>query len=274
MVIERPQATAINYLPRFINDVNPLRPAAVGAVRGIIHRINGDGQRKMKTRHKIIGDSDALHERGRLRIADVLGDIGFHLPFVLRMRFADVNGQKIRAIFVVVVNLDEISDLAPERRSSVTAENEHKRTLADAVPQMEIGFPVERNQPRIRRLLSKLHVALAPVRQGVTQKSINVARPAHEMRQQKIRSDQQYGHRAEYPLPYRAFANFAVFTHKETRFSTDSPRAQAAPGKSPRARVPARECPRADYLPLRQYHPLCRWQSRPNRRARASPRLP
>jgi hypothetical protein len=49
------------------------------------------------------------------------------------MRFADVDGQEISFIFVVVVNLDHVSDVAPERRSSVAAEDDNQRPSAGAL---------------------------------------------------------------------------------------------------------------------------------------------
>jgi hypothetical protein len=39
------------------------------------------------------------------------------------MRFADVDGEKIGAVFVIVVDFDEVNYLAAEGRSGVAAEN-------------------------------------------------------------------------------------------------------------------------------------------------------
>ena len=123
MIIERTQAAAVNDLSRPVNDVDSLWPRSVGVIGRVIHRVDGDGNWKMEARHKIVGDGYSLGERGGLRVANVLGDVRLHLPFVLRMRFADVDSQKIGAVFVLVVNLDEISNLAAERRSSIAPEN-------------------------------------------------------------------------------------------------------------------------------------------------------
>lgn len=59
------------------------------------------------------------------------------------MGFPNVHGQKFGAIFILVVNLDEISNLAAEGRSSVTAENQDQRALADTIAQMKSGATVE-----------------------------------------------------------------------------------------------------------------------------------
>lgn len=41
------------------------------------------------------------------------------------MRFAHVDGQEVGVIFVIVINLNDVADLATKRGSSVAAENDH-----------------------------------------------------------------------------------------------------------------------------------------------------
>ena len=60
------------------------------------------------------------------------------------MRFADVDLKKIDTVFVVFVKFYEVADPATKRRSSVAAEDEDERLLADAIKQMKCGFSVER----------------------------------------------------------------------------------------------------------------------------------
>jgi hypothetical protein len=164
MVIERAQPAAIHNFPRFINDIDPFRPAAIRVIGGIIHRVYRDGNRIMEARHEIIGDGDALRKCSWLHVANILIDVRLHLPFILRMRFANVHGQKLGAIFIVVVNLDEISNLAAEGRSSVAAENHDERTLADALVQIKRGASIERKYARIRCAVANMQIALMPLR--------------------------------------------------------------------------------------------------------------
>jgi len=56
---------------------------------------------ELESLSEIIRDRHALLERFRLRVANVVLHIGFHLPFVGGMRLANVNGQEIRTLFVV-----------------------------------------------------------------------------------------------------------------------------------------------------------------------------
>lgn len=118
----------------------------------------------MEARDEIVGDGDALRKRSRLHVANILVDVRLHLPFILRMRFANVHSQEIGAIFILVINLDEISNLAAERRSSVAAENHDERAFADALVQIKRGASVERKYTRVRSLVTHMQIALVPLR--------------------------------------------------------------------------------------------------------------
>jgi hypothetical protein len=66
------------------------------------------------------------------------------LPFILRMRFANIDLKKIGAVFVIFVEFYEVADPATKRRSSVAAEDENERLFADPILQMKCGFSVKR----------------------------------------------------------------------------------------------------------------------------------
>jgi hypothetical protein len=112
-------------------------------IRQIVHRIDADRKREVEPLREIIGDSDALYQRFRLRITDALIHVRLHLPLVQRMRLADVYGQKIGAVFVIGVQLDEVNYLAAERRSRIASEDENERPLSDSFAQGECGFTIE-----------------------------------------------------------------------------------------------------------------------------------
>jgi len=50
------------------------------------------------------------------------------------MRLAHVHGQKIGVIFVVLIDLNDVADLATKRRSSEAAEDENQRALLQTLP--------------------------------------------------------------------------------------------------------------------------------------------
>jgi soluble cytochrome b562 len=155
----------------------------------------------MEARDEIVGDGDALRKRSRLHVANILVNVRLHLPLILRMRFANVHGQEIGAIFILVVNLDEISNLAAEGRSSVAAENQDQRAFANTLAQVKRRASIQRKYARVRSAVAHMQIALMPLRQRVPQKTVNVARSAHEMRQHKVRRQQQQRKAAERPLP-------------------------------------------------------------------------
>jgi len=45
------------------------------------------------------------------------------------MGFANVNSQKISAILIILINLNDVANLAAERRSSKTPEDQHERPV-------------------------------------------------------------------------------------------------------------------------------------------------
>ena len=60
------------------------------------------------------------------------------------MRLADVNGQKIGVILVIVEDLYYVADLATEGRSSEAAEDENQRFADGALANVKSSGAVER----------------------------------------------------------------------------------------------------------------------------------
>ncbi len=123
MIVEGAEPAAISDFPRFIDDVDALGPPSIREICGIAHVVDAKRKREVEPPREIVGDGYALRQRLRLRVANTLVHVGLHLPFVLRVRLADVNGQKLGAVFVIVVEIYEVAYLAAERRSGVTSEN-------------------------------------------------------------------------------------------------------------------------------------------------------
>jgi hypothetical protein len=127
IVIERAHSAAVSDSPTLINDVKTLRPGGVGIIGGVAHVVDAERKGKLESLRKIIGDDQALFQRFRLRVADVILflQVGFHLPFVGGMRFANVNRQEIGVLFIIFVNLNDVADLATERWSGKTPEDQY-----------------------------------------------------------------------------------------------------------------------------------------------------
>jgi hypothetical protein len=131
MVVKRSESSTIHNRPRFIDDVNALGPSAVSQVRRLMHVIYTNGQGKVEPQYEIVGDRYSLNQRLRLRVTNAFIYVALHLPFVLRMRFANINGQKVGLSLVVVVQTDEVAYLAPEWRSGIASKDEDERTSPD-----------------------------------------------------------------------------------------------------------------------------------------------
>ena len=142
MVVERTHPARVSDTAVLVDDVNAFGPRGVGVVRGVRHIVDPEGHRIFEPLDEIIRDSDALLQRFGLRIADIFFHVRFHLPFVSGMGFAHVDRQKVGVILIVVVNLDDVADLATKRRSSVAAEDDHQGSRAGSVSQMEVILTV------------------------------------------------------------------------------------------------------------------------------------
>lgn len=117
-------AATIGHMALLVDDVEPLRPGGVRIVSGVADVVDAEDGGVVEALDEIVGDGYALGECFWLRVADVVLHVGVHLPLVSGMRFAYVDGEKVGVIFVIVVNLHHVTDVAAERRSSVAAEDD------------------------------------------------------------------------------------------------------------------------------------------------------
>ena len=108
------------------------------------------------------------------------------------MGFADVNGQKIRAGFVIVIKIYEVAYLAAKGRSGVAAKDQDERALADSIAEMELRLSVEAHQRDVRSAVTDVEVAAMPLRKRVAQEAVHIARAAHEMAEHAVNEDEKY----------------------------------------------------------------------------------
>ena len=166
-----------------------------------MHVVHANGQREVEALDEIVDDGEALGERPRLRIADAFIHVAFHLPFVLRMRFANINGQEIRLSFVVVVKIYEVAYLAAEGWSGIAAEDQDKRALADTVAEIKPGLAVEAHQWDIGCAIVNVEIAAMPLRERIAQEAVHVARAAHEMAERAVTDGEDGQQCQRCPLP-------------------------------------------------------------------------
>jgi hypothetical protein len=165
---------AIGDAAGFVDDVEALGPGGVGVISGVVDVINAESDGIVEAFDEIVGDGDALSERFRLGVADVVLHVGLHLPFVRGMRFADVDGQKIGVIFIVVINLYHVTDVAAKRWSSVTAEDDDEGARAGAFADVEAIGTVESNKSCVGSVVANFEIAPVHVGQGIAEHAVSV----------------------------------------------------------------------------------------------------
>ena len=180
LVVERPHPAAIGDMTALINDVNPLRPRGVRVIGGVAHVVDSEGQGELVSLGEIIRDGHALLQCFGLRVTDVVLHIGFHLPFVGGVRLANVNGQEIRTLFVIFINLNDVADLAAKRRSSKTPKHQHQRPLMSSFADVKSTNAIQRDNPRVWRVAAHFQCAAVHVRQCVAHHAVPILEaPSH-----------------------------------------------------------------------------------------------
>ena len=174
IVMERSHAASIGDAAGFVDDVEALGPGRVSVVRGVVDVVDAEGNRVVETLDEIVGDGYALSQSFRLRIANVVLHVGLHLPLVGGMSFAHVNSQEIGVIFVVVVNLHHVTDVAAERRSSVAAEDDDEGASARAFANVEVISAIESEEPSVRSIIADLERATVHVRQSIAEHAVDI----------------------------------------------------------------------------------------------------
>src|SRR5581483_11309942 len=189
IVMERAHSAAIGDAALFVDDIEALGPGGVGVVGGVA---------------EIVGDENTLREILRLRVANVFLDVRFHLPFVGRMRLANVNGQEIDAVLVVLIELNDVAHLAAEGRSSKAAEDEHKGTAGGALAKVKAGNAVERDDAGVRRVVAELQRSAVHVRKRIADHTVGVLRTAGEDGEADESGENESGENSQRPFPEAA----------------------------------------------------------------------
>jgi len=148
IVVEWAVAAFVGDAAVLVKDVETFGPGRISVIGGIGHLVDAERHGIFETMGEIVGDGHAIGNVFWLSVTDVVAllGVGVHTPFVGWMRFADVDGQKVDVILVVVIELNDIANLATERRSSKAAENQHQRAAGGFVAQTEDRRAIESNQ--------------------------------------------------------------------------------------------------------------------------------
>jgi hypothetical protein len=201
VIVKWPHAAAIRDAAGFVDDVEALGPGGVRVVGGVGEVVDTEGNGVMEALDEIVGDGHSLRESLWLGVADVVLHVRLHLPFVRGVSFADVNGQKVGVIFVVVVKLDHVTDVAAKWRSSVAAEDDDERAAASAFANVEMIGAVESDEPRVGSVVADFQIAAAHVRQGIAHHAVSILGAAGHFAENEERGDQQQQKNGNRPFP-------------------------------------------------------------------------
>ena len=83
------------------------------------------------------------------------------------MRLANVDGQEIGVILVIVIELNDVANLATERRSSEAAEHQDEWAASSSFADVKAGGTVERDKPCIRGVVAHFEIAAMHVRKSI-----------------------------------------------------------------------------------------------------------
>jgi hypothetical protein len=144
IVFERAVAALVGDAAHLVNHIKALRPGRIGVIGGIAHLVDAERNREVIPRREIVRNGYALCDRLRLRVANVVRilQIRLHLPFVRRMRLAHVNRQKVRVILVIVVDANDVANLATKGRSSKASKNQDEWLARRAFPNVKTRLAI------------------------------------------------------------------------------------------------------------------------------------
>jgi hypothetical protein len=201
IVREGSHAAAIGDATGFVDYVEALGPRGIGVVGGVIDVVDAEGDWVVETLDEIVRDGYALRQSFRLGVTHVVLHVGFHLPLVGRMGFADVDSQEIGVIFVIVVNLHHVTDVAAKRRSSVAAKNDYKRASAGAFANMEMIGAIESEESSVGSIIADLERAAMHMGQGIAQHAVGVLGAAGHFAQKEKNDEQKDQENPNCPFP-------------------------------------------------------------------------
>jgi hypothetical protein len=201
VIVERAHAAAIGDAAGFVYDVEALGPGGVSIVGSVIDVVDAERDGVVETPDEIVGDGYALGESFRLGVTDIVLYVGLHLPLVGRVGFADVDGQEVGVIFVVVVNLHHVTDVAAEGRSSVAAEDDDEGAGAGAFADVKAIRTIESDQARVGGVIADFERAAVHVRQGIAHHAVGVLRAAGHFAENEESGKQQDQENRNCPFP-------------------------------------------------------------------------
>jgi hypothetical protein len=194
-------AAAISNPAGFIDNVEAFRPGRIGSLGGVVDVVDAERDGIVEALDEIVSDGYTLRKIFRLGVANVVLHVGLHLPFVGRMRFAYIDRKEVGVIFVVVVNLHHVTDVAAEGWSSVAAEDNDERPASSPFANVKVISTIQGQESGIGGVVAHLEVSAVHVRQGIAHHAVGVPRAAGHLAESEKRGQQHNENNRNRPFP-------------------------------------------------------------------------
>ncbi len=148
---ERSRPATVCNVPVAPDQVKPVRKSVILEVGRVLHVIDQRRNRKLQLERTDLCDFISGFERRWLCEQDPLALIGFHLPFVSRVRLSNVDDEEFNSISESAMKFLEVPSLGTKGRSGVAAEDKGNRLLAAQGRELHLRAAVEPGQFEVGR---------------------------------------------------------------------------------------------------------------------------
>jgi hypothetical protein len=117
------------------------------------------------------------------------------------MRFADIDRKEIGVVFLIVVNLHHVTDVAAEGRSSVAAKDNNERPASGAFADVKMIGTIQSKQPGVGSVVADFEISAVHMRQGIAHHAVSVLGAAGHLAEREERGQQNNQENGNRPFP-------------------------------------------------------------------------
>jgi hypothetical protein len=109
------------------------------------------------------------------------------------MSFANVDGEEIGVVLVIVVELNDVANLATKRRSSETAEDQDERSASGLFADVEAARAIECDEAGIGSVVADFEIAAMHVGKSIADHVESIFGPARHEAEKDVHTHQKSG---------------------------------------------------------------------------------
>ena len=110
-----------------VDEINAIRPSRVVPFGRITKLVNNRGKFYGQPAHADPGHRRTFFVAFRAGENNLISNIALHLPNIAGVRLRNVYYEESHPVPILLIKFVECGNLPPERRSSITAKNQHNR---------------------------------------------------------------------------------------------------------------------------------------------------